>query len=127
MEKELEPDSLFQVLIKVFYLLFGIEKKDQINTERREILAASIRIDAIVTFSDDFDFTKLIKRLFPWFRYASYSTQGLGKKNIFEYKGKSDPLKVGQYCQYALVELGLMLIRFCFDFKAEVKSKRPMS
>jgi len=101
MEKELEPDSLFQVLIKVFHLLFGIEKKDQINTERREILAASIRIDAIVTFDDDFDFTRLIKRLFPW----------LGKKNIFEYKGKFDPLKVGQYCQYALVELGLMLIR----------------
>jgi len=117
MEKELKPDSLFQVLIKIFHLLFGIEKKDQINTERREILAASIRIDAVVTFPDDFDFTRLIKRLFPW----------LGKMNIFEYKGKSDPLKVGQYCQYALAELGLMLIRFCFDSKAEVESKLPMS
>ncbi|MBC8460045.1 MAG: hypothetical protein H8D67_18815 [Deltaproteobacteria bacterium] len=101
MEKELEPDSLFQVLLKVFHRLFGIEKTDQINTERREILAASLRIDAIITFPDDFDFTRLTNRLFPW----------LGKKNVFEYKGKSDRLKLGQYCQYALVELGLMLIR----------------
>ena len=75
MEKELEPDSLFQVLLKVFHLLFGIEEKDHINTERREILAASIRIDAIVTFPDDFDFTKLRKRILPW----------LGKNNVFEY------------------------------------------
>jgi len=81
--------------------LFGIDKKDQINTERREILAASIRIDAVITFGDDFDFANLRKCIFPW----------LGKKNIFEYKGKFDPLKVGQYCQYVLVELGLMLIR----------------
>ena len=111
MEKELESDSLFQVLLKSFYLAFGVENLNQINTELREILKASVRIDAIVTFLDDFDFTKLIKCIFPWFRYASYSTQGLGKNNVFEYKGKSDPLRVGQCCQYALVELGLMLTR----------------
>jgi len=101
MEKELEPDSLFQVLIKFFYLAFGIENLNQINTELKEILAASVRIDAIVTFLDDFDFTKLRQRIFPW----------LGKNNVFEYKGKFDLLKVGQCCQYALVELGLMLTR----------------
>ena len=101
MEKELEPDSLFQVLLKLFYLAFGIEHPGQINTELREILAASVRIDAIVTFADDFDFTKLKKRIFPW----------LGKNNVFEYKGKFDLLKVGQYCQYAFVELGLILTR----------------
>jgi len=101
MEKELEPDSLFQVLLKLFYLAFGIENPEQINTELKEILAASVRIDAIVTFDDDFDFTKLRKRIFPW----------LGKNNVFEYKGKSDPLKVGQYCQYVFVEFGLLLTR----------------
>ena len=83
MEKELKADSLFQVLIKLFYLAFGIEHLNQINTELRKILATSVRIDAIVTFGDDFDFTKLRKRLFPW----------LGKNNVFEYKGKFDPLQ----------------------------------
>ena len=36
MEKELEPDSLFQVLIKSFYLAFGIENLGQINTGRAQ-------------------------------------------------------------------------------------------
>jgi len=101
MEKEIEADSLFQLLIKLLYTAFGIENPSQIKTELKEILAKSVRIDAIVTFGDDFDFTKLKKRIFPW----------LGKINIFEYKGKSDWLKVGQYCQYVFVELGLMLTR----------------
>ena len=101
MEKELEPDSLFQVLLKFFYLTFGIEYPNQINTELKEILAASVRIDAIVTFPDDFNFTRLRKHIFPW----------LGKNNVFEYKGKFDLLKVGQCCQYAFVELGLILTR----------------
>lgn len=101
MEKEIEADSLFQVLIKLFYPAFGIENPNQIKTELKEILAKSVRIDAIVTFPDDFDFTKLTKCIFPW----------LGKHNIFEYKGLSDLLKVGQYLQYAFVELGLMLTR----------------
>ncbi len=101
MEKELEADSLFQVFLKLFYLAFGIEHPGQINTELKEILAASVRIDAIITFDDDFDFTRLKKCIFPW----------LGKNNVFEYKGKFDPLKVGQYCQYAFVELGLTLTR----------------
>ncbi|MBM3235331.1 hypothetical protein FJZ31_03420 [Candidatus Poribacteria bacterium] len=78
------------MLLKFFYLAFGIENPTQINTELKEILAASVRIDAIVTFDDDFDFTKLRKRIFPW----------LGKNNVFEYKGKFDLLKVGQCCQY---------------------------
>ena len=43
MEKELESDSLFQVLIKSFYLAFGFESPEQINTELKEILAASVR------------------------------------------------------------------------------------
>jgi len=101
MEKELKADSLFQVLLKLFYLAFGIEHPEQINTELREILKSSVRIDAIITFGDDFDFTKLRKRILPW----------LGKNNVFEYKGKFDLLKVGQYCQYTFVELGLMLTR----------------
>ena len=113
MEKELEPDSLFQVLLKSFYLAFGIENLSQINTELKEILAASVRIDAIVTFDDDFDFTKLVKRIFPW----------LGKNNAFEYKGKFDLLKVGQYCQYSLVELGLVLTR-CLSKERKDRSGR---
>jgi hypothetical protein len=100
--QELEADSLFQVLIKLFYAVFGIEDASQIKTELKEILAESVRIDAIVTFPDDFDFTKLIKRIFPW----------LGKHSVFEYKGKSDWLKVGQYFQYSFVELGLIFTFF---------------
>jgi hypothetical protein len=100
-EKELEADSQFQVVIRDFRTAFGIEHLDYINTERREILAISIRIDAVVTFPDDFDFTILEVRIFPW----------LGKMNVFEYKGKFDQLKVGQYYQYSFVELGLMLTR----------------
>jgi len=101
MEKELKADSLFQLIIKLFYAVFGIEHPNQINTELKEILAKSVRIDAVVSFPDDFDFTKLMKRIFPW----------LGKHNIMEYKGEFDLLKVGQYFQYAFVELGLMLTR----------------
>ena len=113
MKKELKADSLFQVLLKSFYLAFGIENLSQINTELKEILAASVRIDAIVTYDDNFDFTKLVKRIFPW----------LGKNNIFEYKGKFDLLKVGQYCQYSLVELGLVLTR-CLSKERNDKSGR---
>ena len=113
MAKELEPDSLFQVLLKYFYLAFGIENPNQINTELKEILAASVRIDAIVTFNDNFDFTKLRKHIFPW----------LGKNNILEYKGKSDPLKVGQYCQYAFLEFGLILTR-CLSKERKGKAGR---
>jgi len=71
------------------------------GTAPTEILKASVRIDAIITFPDDFDFTKLRKRIFPW----------LGKNNVVKYKGKFDILKIGQYCQYAFVELGLILTR----------------
>jgi len=107
------PDSLFQVLLKFFYLAFGIENLNQINIELKEILSASVRIDAVVTFPDDFDFTKLRKHIFPW----------LGKNNILEYKGKSDLLKVGQYCQYAFVEFGLMLTR-CLSRERKDKAGR---
>jgi len=113
MEKELEADSLFQVLIKLFYAVFGIKNLSQIKTELKEILAESVRIDAVVSFPDDFDFTKLLTRVFPW----------LGKHNIMEYKGQSDPLKVGQYIQYAFVELGLMLTR-CLSKERKDKSAR---
>ncbi|MFQ6042656.1 MAG: hypothetical protein ACE5PV_17505, partial [Candidatus Poribacteria bacterium] len=72
-----------------------------------------VRIDAIVTFDDEFDFTKLRKCIFPW----------LGKNNVFEYKGKFDPLKVGQCCQYAFVELGLILTR-CLSKERKERSGR---
>jgi len=98
-EKELEADSRFQVVIRDFRTAFGIEHIGYINTEQREILAISLSIDAVVTFPDDFDFTILKNRILPW----------LGKKNVFEYKGKFDQLKVGQYYQYTFAELGLML------------------
>jgi hypothetical protein len=100
-EKELEADSQFQVFLRDFRRFFGIEHPSYINTEQREILAISLSIDAVVTFPDDFDFTILFNRIFPW----------LGKMNVFEYKGKFDLLKVGQYYQYSFVELGLMLAR----------------
>ena len=113
MKKELKSDSLFQILLKSFYLVFGIENLSQINTELKEILASSVRIDAILTYDDDFDFTRLRKCIFPW----------LGKNNVFEYKGKFDLLKVGQYCQYSLVELGLVLTR-CLSKERRDRSGR---
>lgn len=91
MEREIEADSLFQLLIKIFYATFGIEHLSQIKTELKEILAKSVRIDAIVTFPDDFDFTKLKKRIFPWLGKRNVL---LGKHNVSEYKGKSDWLSV---------------------------------
>lgn len=60
MEKKLEADSLFQVLLRIFYVLLGIESKSQIKTELKEILAKSVRIDALVSFPDNFDFTNLL-------------------------------------------------------------------
>ena len=111
--QKLEADSLFQVLIKLFCAVFGIEDLSQIKTELKEILAESVRIDAVVAFPDDFDFTKLEKRIFPW----------LGKHNVFEYKGKSDWLKLGQYLQYAFVELGLILTQ-CLSKEREDRSGR---
>lgn len=78
---------------------------------RREFFDIHLPKIADVTYDDDFDFTRLEKRIFPW----------LGKNNVFEYKGKSDPLKVGQYFQYSLVELGLVLTRY---LSKERKDKR---
>jgi hypothetical protein len=43
--QKIEVDSLFQVLIKFFYTLFGIEHLSQVKTELKEILAESVRID----------------------------------------------------------------------------------
>jgi len=117
MEKELEADSLFQVLIKLFYSVFGIEDLNQIQTELKEILSESVRIDAVVSFPDNFDFTKLLTRIFPW----------LGKHNIMEYKGRFDPLKVGQYIQYAFVELGLMLTRCLSKERKDKKGREWLS
>jgi len=113
MKKELEADSQFQVVIKHFRRGFGIELPSYINTEQREILAISIRIDAVVTFPDDFNFTILEARILPW----------LGKMNVFEHKGKFDALKVGQYYQYTFVELGLMLAQ-CLSKERKDRSGR---
>ena len=110
MEKHLEADSQFQVFLKDFHTAFGIEHPSQVMTEQREILAASIRMDAVVTFDDDFFFTKISERIFPW----------LGKINVFEFKGKNDPLQAGQYYQYAFAELGLM---FALCLSAERKER----
>jgi len=79
MKKELKPDFLFQVLLKSFYLALGIENLSQINTELKEILAASVRIDAIVTDDNDFDFTKLRKRIFPGFDTQATQPKGWGR------------------------------------------------
>jgi len=113
MEKELEADSRFQVVLRDFRKAFGIENPDYINTEQREILAISIRIDAVVIFPDAFDFAILQSGIFPW----------LGKMNVFEYKGKFDQLKIGQYYQYTFVELGLMLTQ-CLSKEREDKTGR---
>lgn len=113
METKIEPDSQFQAFLKDFRTKFGIEHPSQIITEQREILYTSIRMDAVVTFPDDFDFTRLLGRIFPW----------LGKMNVFEFKGKHDRLQAGQYYQYALVELGLMLA-FCLSVERKDRAGR---
>jgi len=77
-----QADSQFQMFIRIFRQAFGIERPEDVQTEQREILAESIRIDAIVVFSDRFDFTTLRGRIFPF----------LGRYNVFEYKGEYDLL-----------------------------------
>ncbi len=113
MEKHIGADSQFQVFLKDFHTAFGIEYPSQVMTEQREILATSIRMDAVVTFDDDFFFTKLSERIFPW----------LGRINVFEFKGKNDPLRVGQYYQYAFAELGLMFA-LCLSVERKDRSGR---
>ncbi len=113
METNIGADSQFQAFLKDFRTAFGIEHPSQIITEQREILYTSIRMDAVVTFPDDFDFTKLSGHIFPW----------LGKMNVFEFKGKNDRLQMGQYYQYAFVELGLM-IAFCLSNERKDRAGR---
>ena len=61
-----QADSEFQKLIKTFRDAFGIQREEDVQTEQRKILSQSIRIDAIVVFPDDFDFTTLRDRILPF-------------------------------------------------------------
>jgi len=117
METNIKADSQFQAFLKHFHTVFGIEHPNQIITEQREILYTSIRMDAVVTFPDDFDFTKLSRHLFPW----------LGKMNIFEFKAKNDRLQAGQYYQYAFAEIGLMLAFCLSDERKDSAGRQWMS
>ena len=117
MSTPVQADSQFQMFIIIFYQAFGIEQPSDVQTEQREILAESIRIDAIVVFSDQFDFTTLSARIFPF----------LGRYNVLEYKGENDPLLIGHFYQYSLVELGLMAVRHLSEERTDRKGRQWLS
>ncbi len=117
MSTPVQADSQFQMFIRTFRQAFGIVNPRDVQTEQREIFAESIRIDAIVVFADPFDFTTLRERIFPF----------LGRYNVFEYKGEHDPLLVGHFYQYSLVELGLMVVRYLSNERTDREGRQWLS
>lgn len=101
MSNETKPDSKFNRFVKDFRHAFGIEREIDVQTQQHKDLPEHVRIDALVVFPFEFDFTKLRKRLFPF----------LCRYNIFEYKSQGDRLMVAHFYQYSLVELGLIITR----------------
>jgi len=92
-------------------------REEDVQTEQRNILSQSIRIDATVVFPDDFDFTTLRDRIFPF----------LSLYTIFEYKGGRDPLLVGHFYLYSFAELGLMTARFLSKERTLSKARNYLS
>jgi hypothetical protein len=88
-----------------------------VQTEQGKILSQSIRIDATVLFPDDFDFTTLRDRIFPF----------LSLYTIIEYKGGGDPLLVGHFYLYSFAELGLMTARFLSKERSDRKARNYLS
>jgi len=117
MSTTISADSQFQMFIITFRHHFGIERPEDVMTEQKEILAESIRIDAVVVFADGFDFRGLMDRLFPF----------LGRYNVFECKGELDWLMAGQFYQYSLVELGLMAVRHLSEDRPDGKGRKWLS
>ena len=102
MTTPVKPDSLFQICITNYPDAFGIEDIETLKIQKRSIVPESVYIDAVITFTVDFDFKKLDDRIFPF----------LGKENIVEYKGNRDDLSLKKFCQYAMTELGLIACDF---------------
>jgi hypothetical protein len=117
MSESVQADSQFQMFIRIFRQSFGIRRPEDVQTEQREILPESVRVDAIVIFDVMFDFTSLQTRIFPF----------LGRYNVFEYKGKRDWLKVGHFYQYSFVELGLMAVRHLSEERTDRQGVRWIS
>ncbi len=112
-----KPDSQFQLFMQTLARAFGIEKPENVKTEQREILAGSVRIDTVVMFSEQFDFTSLKDKIFPFW----------GILTVVEYKGKNDPPQVGHFYQYSLTELGLITTRYLSKPREDRKERNWLS
>jgi hypothetical protein len=117
MSTPIQANSQFQMFLRIFRQSFGIRRPEDVQTEQQEIVAESVRIDAIVVFPDGFDFKELLDRILPF----------LGKYNVLEYKGETDPLLVGQFYQYSFVELGLMAVRHLSEERTDRAGRRWIS
>ena len=117
MTTSVKADSLFQIFIKDFADDFGIENPAELETQRREIIPESVQIDTVVSFVDDFDFTKLQDRIFPFW----------GKENVIEYKAENDRLTPRHVYQYALTELGVLTTHLLSEEREERKERQSLS
>jgi len=112
MTKPIKADSLFQLFIKAFSDDFGVQDLAKLETQKWEIVPESVQMDTVVTFPNDFDFTTLQDRIFPFW----------GRENVIEYKGERDRLSAMHISQHSLTELGVLTthylskvreVRFC--------------
>jgi hypothetical protein len=117
MSSKLKPDSMFKVFIEAFADDFGIVNPQLMQTQRREILPEFVQMDAVVAFPDDFDFTTLRDRTFPF----------LGKYDALEYKGANDPLSVMRCYQYSLTELGILTTFFLSKVRKDRKERESLT
>ena len=117
MTTSVQPDSLFQIFIKDFAAQFGIQDPTQLETQKREIVPESVQIDTVVSFPDDFDFTKLHDRIFPFW----------GKENVVEYKGEQDRLTPLHVYQYSWTELGILTTHLLSKAREDRKERQPIS
>ena len=96
---------------------FGIVDPEEFETQRREIMPQFVQMDAVVVFPDDFDFTTLKDKTFPF----------LGKYDAIEYKGPNDPLTPMRCYQYSFTELGILTTYLLSQERKDRKEREPLT
>ncbi|MEM7535174.1 MAG: hypothetical protein AAF639_23560 [Chloroflexota bacterium] len=114
---EIQADSFFQVLIENFSDAFGILNPDELETQKRQIIPESVQIDAVIAYPDNFDYTTLQDKIFPF----------LGKANVLEYKGEQDVLSPMKFYQYSLTELGILTTHLLSKERKDRTERQPLS
>ena len=117
MSTSIQADSLFQVIFKAFSHAFGIVDPKELQTQQREILPEFVQMDAMIVFPDEFDFTTLNDKSFPF----------LGQKTAIEYKGQNDALSVMRFYQYSFTELGIITTHLLSKERKDRKERESLS